>query len=75
MGVQRWRGQGDVPSDWGRCVLTIGVFDGVHRGHAELIARAVKAAVKIPVIVTGGFQEVPEVSAERTSFRFSSPLP
>ncbi|MDG3010935.1 bifunctional riboflavin kinase/FAD synthetase [Rhodococcus sp. D2-41] len=42
--MQRWRGLDDVPADWGRCVVTIGVFDGIHRGHAELIRRAVEEA-------------------------------
>ncbi|HEV7192076.1 MAG TPA: bifunctional riboflavin kinase/FAD synthetase [Jatrophihabitantaceae bacterium] len=44
--MERWRGLESVPSGWGRCVVTIGVFDGVHRGHASIIGEAVDLAAE-----------------------------
>ncbi|MDH6128588.1 bifunctional riboflavin kinase/FAD synthetase [Kitasatospora sp. GP82] len=53
--MQRWRGLEEVPGDWGRSVVTIGSFDGVHRGHQLIIGRAVERARELgarAVVVT-----------------------
>ncbi|MDT5038014.1 MAG: riboflavin kinase / adenylyltransferase [Micromonosporaceae bacterium] len=47
--MQRWRGYDAAPGGWGRSVVTIGVFDGVHRGHSEIIGHTVKRARELGV--------------------------
>ncbi|MEV8591176.1 bifunctional riboflavin kinase/FAD synthetase [Streptomyces sp. NPDC051180] len=51
--MQRWRGLEDIPQDWGRSVVTIGSYDGVHRGHQLIIGRAVERAreLGVPTVV------------------------
>jgi riboflavin kinase / FMN adenylyltransferase len=51
--MHRWQGLHDVPDGWGPSVVTIGVFDGVHRGHQRVVGRAVEVAAQLglPVVV------------------------
>ncbi|GAA1854486.1 bifunctional riboflavin kinase/FAD synthetase [Asanoa iriomotensis] len=47
--MERWRGYQAAPGGWGRSAVTIGVFDGVHRGHQAIIGHLVKRAKDLGV--------------------------
>jgi len=51
--VYRWYGLDEVPGNWDKSVVTIGVFDGVHRGHQRDLARATEIGRQrdLPVVV------------------------
>lgn len=42
--VHRWYGLNDIPTDLGPTVVTLGNFDGVHRGHREVLSRVAQEA-------------------------------
>ncbi|OFI36661.1 riboflavin biosynthesis protein RibF [Arthrobacter sp. SW1] len=53
--VHIWNDPSEVPADFGPSVVTIGNFDGVHRGHQEVLARLLGTAAQLgnrSVVVT-----------------------
>ena len=50
--MYRWQGLDEVPAGWGKSVVTIGQFDGVHRGHQSVVARAAEVGRErgLPVV-------------------------
>ena len=42
--MHRWTRLDDVPADLGATVATLGNFDGVHRGHRQVLASVVERA-------------------------------
>jgi riboflavin kinase/FMN adenylyltransferase len=39
-----WRSPAEVPADWGRSAVAVGVFDGMHAGHRTIVGRTREAA-------------------------------
>ncbi len=51
--IPLWHGVDEVPATFGPCVVTVGVFDGLHRGHRRLVdhARSISRDEGLPLLL------------------------
>ncbi len=45
--MQIWKNKQDIPENRGKTVVTIGIFDGVHKGHRAVLAKTVEIAKEL----------------------------
>src|ERR1039458_977686 len=72
-----YRSLAEVPADFGPSALTIGNFDGVHRGHGRMLRRLVALAKERgwkPSVLTFDPHPTRVVAPERTPPLLTSPL-
>lgn len=73
--MRRWFNLNEVDSNLTPSVVAIGVFDGVHRGHQDLISRAKDVATSKGIsLIAVTFGSTSERSSGKQS-TFSTSLP
>ncbi len=73
--MQVWNGLPEIPADIGRSVVTLGNFDGVHRGHRAVLVRVVElasAGESLSVAVTFDPHPVAVLHPERAPMMLTS---
>ncbi len=71
----RWNALEEIPPDFGPSVVSLGNFDGVHRGHRAVLARALErsTALGVPsVVITFDPHPLEVLHPERAPLRLTS---